>query len=131
MEPTIPAGEAEPVSPALCDRRRPVVIGVAGGTGSGKTTVVAEIVRALGKDQVSVLEHDSYYVDRSGMSPAERAALNYDHPDSLETSLLVEHVRALLQGRTVQVPVYDFATHTRTSRTVEVAPRRAVILEGI
>lgn len=110
---------------------RPVIIGVAGGSGSGKTTVVREIVGALGPDDVTVIEHDSYYRDRSGMTPAERAAVNYDHPDALETGLLVEHVRSLLDGAAVQVPVYDFASHTRTDRTVEAAPRRAVILEGI
>jgi uridine kinase len=110
---------------------RPVIIGVAGGSGSGKTTVVREIVRALGPDDVNVVQHDSYYRDRSGMPPAERAAVNYDHPDALETALLAEHVRALLDGSPVRVPVYDFSTHTRTDRTVEATPRRAVILEGI
>jgi len=110
---------------------KPVIIGVAGGSGSGKTTVVREIVRALGPDDVTVIEHDSYYRDRSGMAPAERAAVNYDHPDALETGLLVAHVRSLLDGAAVQVPVYDFSTHTRTDRTVEATPRRAVILEGI
>jgi uridine kinase len=110
---------------------RPVIIGVAGGSGSGKTTVVQEIVRALGPDDVTVVEHDSYYRDRSGMTPAERAGVNYDHPDALETPLLVEHVRALLDSRAVSVPVYDFATHTRSASTTEAAPRRAVILEGI
>jgi uridine kinase len=110
---------------------RPVIIGVAGGSGSGKTTVVREIVRELGPDHVTVIQHDSYYRDRSGMTPAERAALNYDHPDALETALLVRHVRSLQDGGPVRVPVYDFSTHTRTDRTVEATPRRAVILEGI
>jgi uridine kinase len=110
---------------------RPVIIGVAGGSGSGKTTVVQEIVKALGPDDVTVIEHDSYYRDRGGLTPAERAAVNYDHPDALETPLLVRHARALLDGMPVRVPVYDFATHTRTDRTVEATPRRAVILEGI
>ena len=110
---------------------RPVIIGVAGGSGSGKTTVVREIVRALGPDRVTLIQHDSYYLDRSGMTPAERAAVNYDHPDALETALLVDHVRDLLRGRPVRVPVYDFATHTRTADAVEAAPRRAVIVEGI
>ena len=110
---------------------RPVIIGVAGGSGSGKTTVVREIVRTLGPDHVTVIQHDSYYQDRTGVPAAERASINYDHPDALETPLLVEHVRTLLAGRPVRVPVYDFATHTRTSATVEVAPKRAVIVEGI
>src|SRR5512137_2633909 len=110
---------------------RPVIIGVAGGSGSGKTTVVQEIVRELGPDHVTVIQHDSYYRDRSGMTPAERAAVNYDHPDALETPLLVRHVKSLLDGKPVQVPVYDFSTHTRTARAVEATPRRAVILEVI
>ena len=112
-------------------RAKPVIIGVAGGSGSGKTTVVREIVGALGPGHVTVVQHDSYYRDRSGMSPAERSAVNYDHPDALETSLLVGHVRALLGGEPVKVPVYDFATHTRTPDTVEALPRCAVIVEGI
>jgi uridine kinase len=110
---------------------RPVIIGVAGGSGSGKTTVVREIVRELGPDQVTLIQHDSYYRDRSGMTAAERAAVNYDHPEALETPLLVRHVKSLLDGRPAHVPVYDFSTHTRTDRTVEATPRRAVILEGI
>jgi uridine kinase len=110
---------------------RPVIIGVAGGSGSGKTTVVREIARALGSDEVSVVQHDSYYRDRSGMSDAERAAVNYDHPDALDTALLVGHARALLAGHAVRVPVYDFSTHTRSAQTVAVLPKRAVILEGI
>jgi uridine kinase len=110
---------------------RPVVVGVAGGSGSGKTTVVSEIVRALGPDHVTVVQHDSYYKDRSGLAPAERAAVNYDHPDALDTPLLVRHVRELVDGRTASVPVYDFSSHTRTTRTNRVDPRPAVIVEGI
>ncbi len=110
---------------------RPVIIGVAGGSGSGKTTVVREIVRRLGPDDVAVVQHDSYYRDRGGLSPAERAKVNYDHPDSLETSLLVDNLRSLLEGRTVDVPVYDFSTHTRTRDVVPLAPRKVVIVEGI
>lgn len=110
---------------------RPIVIGVAGGSGSGKTTVVWEIVRALGSDQVSVIQHDSYYHDRSAVPPAERARINYDHPDALETELLVRHVRALRAGQAVEVPVYDFANHARRVAATTVYPRKAIILEGI
>jgi len=110
---------------------RPVVVGVAGGTGSGKTTVVREIVRKLGPERVAVIQHDSYYRDRSGIPAAEREGINYDHPDALETPLLVEHLRALQNGQPVGVPVYDFSTHTRTRDVAPVAPRRAVIVEGI
>jgi uridine kinase len=109
----------------------PLVIGVAGGSGSGKTTVVAAIVRRLGRDQVSVIQHDSYYRDRSSRSLEERVHLNYDHPDSLDTTLLAQHIKSLANGEAVRVPVYDFATHTRTSETVLLRPRRLVIVEGI
>jgi len=109
----------------------PLVIGVAGGSGSGKTTVVRRIVDTLGDTQVSVLEHDRYYRDHPELRLEERASLNYDHPDSLETDLLVEHVRALRQGLRVEVPVYDFARHARHSRTDVIMPRTAIIVEGI
>ena len=110
---------------------KPFVIGVAGGSGSGKTTVVRRIVESLGDDQVSLLEHDRYYRDRGDLRLEERAALNYDHPDSLETDLMVEHVNALRSGLAVRVPVYDFARHARTEETITVQPRRAIIVEGI
>jgi uridine kinase len=108
-----------------------LVIGVAGGSGSGKTTVVNRIVESLGSDQVTVLEHDRYYRDRSELRLEERAGLNYDHPDALETDLMVRHLVELRAGRPVQVPVYDFARYTRTSVTEPAFPRRAVIVEGI
>lgn len=108
-----------------------LVIGVAGGSGSGKTTVVRHIVDSLGPDDVAVLDHDRYYRDRGDLRLAERAALNYDHPDALETDLLVRHVRDLRAGRAVEVPRYDFALHARLPETETVAPRRAVIVEGI
>jgi uridine kinase len=109
----------------------PVIIGVAGGSGSGKTTVVNRIVSSLGPDQVSCIQHDSYYIDRSDVAPDERVHINYDHPDALETSLLVRHLEQLRAGGAVQVPVYDFATHSRTQETMTVLPRRVVIVEGI
>jgi uridine kinase len=108
-----------------------LVIGVAGGSGSGKTTVVRRIVESIGDGQVVVLEHDRYYRDRNDLRLEERAALNYDHPDSLETDLLVQHVEALRDGRSVDAPMYDFARYARQSSTEPVAPRRAVIVEGI
>ncbi|MDH3495155.1 MAG: uridine kinase [Gemmatimonadota bacterium] len=109
----------------------PIVIGVAGGSGSGKTTVVTEIVRALGPDQVTVIQHDSYYYDRSAVPPTERVHINYDHPDALETELLVTHLTTLKAGAMVGVPVYDFAAHTRSRETWTALPRKVVILEGI
>ncbi len=97
--------------------RAPVVIGVAGGSGSGKTTVVRRIVESLGPDQVVVLEHDRYYRDRHDLRLEERAALNYDHPDALKTDLLVRHVRDLKAGLAVEVPEYNFTRYARRSAT--------------
>src|SRR3954463_12918789 len=111
--------------------RAPLVIGVAGGSGSGKTTVVRRIIESLGLDQVVVLEHDRYYRDRKDLRLEERAALNYDHPDSLETDLLVRHVRDLKGGTAVDVPLYDFTRHARRTDTQRCQPRRAIIVEGI
>lgn len=109
----------------------PIVIGVAGGSGSGKTTVVSRITEALSGEHVTVLEHDRYYRDRNDLRLEERAALNYDHPDSLETDLLVRHIQALRRGESVEAPVYDFARHTRTPSTDTIVPGRAIIIEGI
>jgi uridine kinase len=107
------------------------VIGVAGGSGSGKTTVVRRIVESIGDDRVSLLEHDRYYRDRLDLNLDERAALNYDHPDSLETDLLVHHVNELRAGRRVEVPSYDFALYKRQPTSLTLEPRRAIIVEGI
>jgi uridine kinase len=109
----------------------PIIIGVAGGSGSGKTTVVQEIIHDLGHDHVSVIQHDSYYHDRSDVPPEKRVNINYDHPDALETPLLIEHLRTLKRRRTVQVPVYDFTRHARLPDTDPVEPRRVIIVEGI
>jgi uridine kinase len=112
-------------------RTAPVIIGIAGGSGSGKTTVVRRLASSLGDDQVSVLEHDRYYRDRSDLRLEERAALNYDHPDSLETDLLVEHVKQLRTGQAVDAPQYDFARHNRLDARDTIGPRAAIIVEGI
>lgn len=109
----------------------PIVVGVAGGSGSGKTTVVRRIVDSLGNAQVTVVEHDRYYRDRNDLRFEERLALNYDHPDSLETDLLVRHVQALRSGQDVQAPVYDFARYVRQPATELLAARKAIIVEGI
>jgi uridine kinase len=109
----------------------PLVIGVAGGSGSGKTTVVRKILDALGDVRVPVLEHDRYYRDRNDLRLEERAALNYDHPDSLETDLLVKHVNDLRGGRTIAAPVYDFTRHARKEETETITAGRAIIVEGI
>ncbi|MFM8534731.1 MAG: uridine kinase [Acidimicrobiia bacterium] len=107
------------------------VIGVAGGSGSGKTTVVRKIVDSLGLDQVTLLQHDRYYRDRNDLRLEERASLNYDHPNSLETDLLVQHVRDIKNGKAVDVPLYDFTRHARLKETETFQPRRALIVEGI
>jgi uridine kinase len=107
------------------------VIGVAGGSGSGKTTVVRRIVDSLGPEHVTLLDHDRYYRDRNDLRLEERASLNYDHPDSLETDLLVHHVRELKGGRAVEAPRYDFTRHARLTEKETFQPRRALIVEGI
>jgi len=110
---------------------RPLVVGVAGGTGSGKTTVANEILQRVGAEHIAYIPHDAYYRDLSHLSARQRAHVNFDHPDSLETELLIEHLKGLRAGRAVEVPIYDFTTHTRTQRTrrVELAP--VILVEGI
>lgn len=108
-----------------------IIIGVAGGSGSGKTTVVKSIVRNLGKGQVTVVHHDAYYRDASHLPPEDRHAINYDHPDALETELLVEHLHALRAGSAVDVPTYDFTTQSRLPDTVVAEPRKVIILDGL
>jgi uridine kinase len=111
--------------------KKPVVFGVAGGTASGKTTVANRILEAVGASQVAYLPHDAYYKDMSHLSDAERARLNYDHPASLETELLVHHVRQLLRYEPASVPVYDFTRHRRTTETTQVQPSPLILVEGI
>lgn len=118
-----------PVSPSTL--LSPLVIGVAGGTGSGKSTVAAKIVEGLPRETVAVLDHDSYYRDRSDLTFAEREQQNYDHPDSLETDLLVQHLRALKQSQPVDMPVYDFKTHSRMAARRRVEPAPFIVVEGI
>lgn len=115
----------------LVYRTAPLVIGIAGGSGSGKTTVAQEILQRVGPDRIAFLQHDSYYKDLSGLPPTQRAEVNFDHPNSLETDLLIEHIAALRDGMAVDVPIYDFSTHSRTTRTFTVQPRRVILVEGI
>ena len=109
----------------------PLVIGIAGGSGSGKTTVAQEILQRVGRDRIAFLQHDSYYKDLSGLPPAQHAEINFDHPNSLETELLTQHIAALRDGQPVEVPIYDFSTDSRTSQTFTVQPHRVIIVEGI
>ncbi len=109
----------------------PVILGVAGGTGSGKTTVVRAIVDAIGKERLAVIAQDSYYSQIEWQSPEHLAAHNFDHPASIDTELLVAHLRALKQGEPVDSPVYDFVHHRRSSETERIEPRPVVLAEGI
>jgi uridine kinase len=113
------------------ESKRPVVVGVSGGTGSGKTTIVTEIMKELEAADVLLIQHDSYYNDRSHLPSEERANVNYDHPDALETSLLIEHLKQLLAEQTVEIPIYDFVTHTRRPECRRVKPRKVIVVEGI
>ena len=108
-----------------------IVIGIAGGSGSGKTTLAEAICKELGAENVTYIQHDSYYRDNNHLSFHERATQNFDHPDSLETSLLIDHVNKLRQGLKVLKPEYDFATHSRKQETVEIEPRPVIVVEGI
>ncbi|NWF63810.1 MAG: uridine kinase [Chloroflexi bacterium] len=109
----------------------PLVIGIAGGSGSGKTTVAQEILRRVGAEHIAYLQHDSYYKDLRVMQAAQHSDVNFDHPDALETELLIEHVIALRQFKPVQAPIYDFSTDTRTTETFTVEPRKVILVEGI
>lgn len=110
---------------------KPVVIGIAGGTGSGKTTVARAVYDRVGRDRIEWISHDSYYRNFDDLSPEERQKINFDHPDSLETELLVRHLDVLGKGSSVEVPLYDFAAYARKSETQRVQPRRVLIVEGI
>lgn len=109
----------------------PIIVGIAGGTGSGKTTVARAIYNRVGTDRIEWISHDSYYRNFEGLSPEEKHHINFDHPDSLETELLVRHVDVLRKGSAVEVPIYDFTTHSRKTETQRVEPRKVIIVEGI
>lgn len=111
--------------------KRPIVFGVAGGTASGKTTVANTILEAVGASQVAYLAHDAYYKDMDHLPFEERLRVNYDHPNSLETDLLVQHIQQLLRGESVEVPIYDFAQFRRTRRTKHVTSSPIILVEGI
>ena len=113
------------------ERSTPLVIGIAGGSGSGKTTVAQAILQRVGPERISFLQHDAYYKDLSGLPPIQRAEVNFDHPNSLENELLVQHIHQLRDGRAAEVPIYDFSIHARTKRTFSVQPRSVVLVEGI
>ena len=112
-------------------RATPIILGIAGGTGSGKTTVANVILDRVGAGRIVLLAHDAYYRDLRELPRAQRDIINFDHPDSLETELLVHHLEALRRGEPVEVPIYDFTTHARTNLTRHVEPQLVILVEGI
>lgn len=111
--------------------KRPLLIGITGGTGSGKSTVTREIVNSLPKESITIIEQDAYYKDQSNLTYEERVKTNYDHPDAFDTKLLVQHLNMLLNGQAIEKPMYDFSIHNRKKETERVEPRDIIILEGI
>ena len=109
----------------------PFVIGVAGGTGSGKTTVSRRIQEAVNVRHIAYIQHDNYYRDQAQLSMDQRVRTNYDHPDSLETELLVQHLVRLRAGQAIDMPMYDFSLHTRSTQTQRIEPAPIILLEGI
>lgn len=110
---------------------KPLIIAIAGGSASGKSTVVEEIVASLKSVEITVICHDDYYKDQSYMTMEERVKTNYDHPSSLDNELFVSHLKTLISGQSIRKPQYDFVNHTRKSETVEVKPTKIIIIEGI
>jgi len=110
---------------------KPFIIGICGGTGSGKTTLINSIIKKLDHQSIVTIQHDSYYRDRSNLSPLDREKINYDHPDALETDLLVRHLKELILGQKVEIPEYDFTTHTRLENGRLIAPSKVIIVEGL
>jgi len=106
-------------------------IGIAGGSGSGKTTVSKEILNQVGPDRIAYIPHDAYYKDLTGLPPEVKAQVNFDHPNSLETDLLIKHLTSLSRGKPIDLPVYDFSIHSRTEKVVRISPKSVIIVEGI
>ncbi|QGU95281.1 uridine kinase [Clostridium bovifaecis] len=111
--------------------RRPILIGITGGTGSGKSTVANEIYRSFSEDCIAIIEQDSYYKDQSHLTFTERIKTNYDHPNAFDTTLMIEHLRMLLNDKVIYKPIYDFKEHNRGKETVKVEPKDIIIVEGI
>lgn len=111
--------------------KRPILIGITGGTGSGKSTIAREIYNKFSEDCIAMIEQDSYYKDQSNIPFEERVKTNYDHPDAFDTELMVEHLKRLINGNTIEKPIYDFEIHNRKKETIIVESREIVIVEGI
>jgi uridine kinase len=118
-------------NPGMVAHSSPIIIGIAGGSGSGKTTVSNVILREVGANRIAYIPHDAYYRDLSQLSPLQRAEINFDHPDSLDTALMIEHIKRLKAWEPVELPIYDFTTHSRTNRTSHVEPQGIILVEGI
>lgn len=112
-------------------KRKPLIIGVAGGTASGKTTIANAIMESINHPQMVMIQHDAYYRDASHLPLKERAGINFDHPDALETDLMVRHLRELIVGRAIKMPVYDFSTHARLKKGIVKKPAKVIVIEGI
>jgi len=115
----------------MSEKHTTLVIGIAGGTGSGKTTIANYLLESVGPEQIAFLPHDAYYRDLSDRTQEERAQVNFDHPSSLETELLIEHIHQLKRGKSIELPSYDFKTHTRNKATLTLQPRPITLIEGI
>lgn len=110
---------------------KPITVGLAGGSGAGKTTLSQNLINHFGADRVAYIPHDAYYHDLAHLSPEERRKINFDHPDALDTNLYIQHISRLQRGEVVDKPIYDFVAHTRTDRTERVEPHPIIIVEGI
>jgi len=115
----------------MANRTTPLVIGIAGGSGSGKTTVANVILDRVGAKHIAYIPHDAYYRDLSSLPPIHRAAVNFDHPDSLETDLLIQQLKQLINYQAIELPIYDFKIHARTPYTIRIEPQSVIIVEGI
>ncbi len=115
----------------MAEKIPPLVIGIAGGSGSGKTTVANSILKQVGAHRIAYLPHDAYYRDLADLPFNQRVRVNFDHPDSLESELLIEHIIKLKQWQAVDLPIYDFTHHVRTDQTIRVEPQRVILVEGI
>jgi uridine kinase len=115
----------------MLKRVTPLVIGIAGGTGSGKTTVANVILERVGAKHIAYLPHDAYYKDILDLPAAQRDLINFDHPNSLDTELMIKHIQALKNGKSIELPVYDFKTHSRTTQTIHIQSQQVILVEGI
>jgi uridine kinase len=113
------------------EQKSPIIIGIAGGTGSGKTTVANVVLSRVGTSSIALVPHDAYYKDLNELPVTQREQVNFDHPGSLDTPLMIDHLLQLREGKSVEIPIYDFTTHSRTSRTTHLEPQPVILVEGI